>query len=58
MCTECGRIEEFRESRIEELQELVAKKKGFQLLHHSMRLFGLCPSCARKRERSAQAAKG
>ena len=49
VCEECGRIEEFFEERIERLQEEVASKKGFELRHHSMRLFGLCPTCRRKR---------
>lgn len=50
VCVECGRIEEFLDEQIEELQEQAAKKKGFQLLHHDLRLFGLCPSCSRKRQ--------
>lgn len=45
VCTRCGRIEEFHEKRIEELQEEVAERLGFELTNHSMRLFGLCPSC-------------
>lgn len=48
VCTSCGRIEEFREPRIEELQEAMAEKLGFRLTSHSMRLFGLCPTCDRK----------
>jgi Fur family ferric uptake transcriptional regulator len=50
LCVECGRIEEFFEEKIEELQVLAAKKKGYTLLHHDLRLFGLCPACSRKRE--------
>ncbi len=48
VCDGCGRIDEFFDERIERLQEEVAEKKGFELRHHSMRLFGLCPSCRRK----------
>lgn len=50
VCVECGRIEEFLDERIEELQEEAARKKGFQLLHHDLRLFGLCANCSRKRQ--------
>lgn len=55
VCTECGRIEEFRESRIEELQEEMAEKFGFRLTSHSMRLFGLCPGCRRSQAREEPA---
>ncbi len=47
VCTECGRIEEFVDPAIEERQQLVAKKHGFELSSHSMRLFGVCKSCRR-----------
>ena len=65
VCVECGRIEEFFDERIEELQREAATKKGFQLLHHDLRLFGLCPACTRKnndpdqaRERARRSIKG
>jgi len=48
VCDECGRIEEFYDVDIERLQEAAARKKGFTLRHHSMRLFGVCAACARK----------
>jgi Fur family ferric uptake transcriptional regulator len=48
VCVECGRIEEFRDERIEALQEEAARRKGFQLLSHNLRLFGLCGHCGRK----------
>ena len=54
VCDDCGRIEEFRDEEIERLQEEVAANKGFILRHHSMRLFGTCAVCTRKRERSAK----
>ena len=49
ICTGCGRIEEFREPRIEALQEEVAAKFGFSLDDHDLWLMGLCKSCQRKR---------
>jgi len=49
VCVDCGRIEEFFDERIERLQEEVCERKGFQLLHHDLRLFGTCPSCTRRR---------
>jgi len=45
VCTECGRIEEFQDERIERLQEENARKKGFVLKDHVLRLMGLCADC-------------
>jgi Fur family ferric uptake transcriptional regulator len=49
VCVECGRITEFSDERIEALQVEAASKKGFTLLYHNLRLFGLCSGCAKKR---------
>ena len=40
VCSDCGKIIEFEEQRIEELQEEIAEKLGFQLTDHRMVLFG------------------
>ena len=44
-CTSCGRIVEFENSDIEELQTLVARNNGFLLTGHVLELYGLCPNC-------------
>lgn len=48
ICIDCGKIEEFRDERIEELQIQVAKARGFELTSHDLRLLGRCPKCSRK----------
>ncbi len=45
ICVECGRIVEFREERIEALQEDVAERNGFELTSHTLRLMGVCGDC-------------
>ncbi|QQR92064.1 MAG: transcriptional repressor [Myxococcales bacterium] len=45
ICTACGKIVEFEQDRIEELQEQVANKHGFKLSSHKHELYGLCPNC-------------
>lgn len=45
ICTECGGIVEFEDEEIEALQERVARAHRFQLTHHKMELYGLCPDC-------------
>lgn len=45
ICTHCGKIVEFVDDHIEELQEEVAIKHGFAVTDHKMELYGLCPDC-------------
>jgi len=46
ICTSCGRIIEFENLKIEELQESVARRFGFTLDSHKMELYGRCSDCA------------
>jgi Fur family ferric uptake transcriptional regulator len=55
VCLGCGRIEEFHDERIEELQLEAAAKKGFELVKHDHRLIGYCKSCAGRRRKAAGA---
>ena len=55
LCLDCGRIEEFHDDRIEELQLEACRRKGFQLVRHDLRLRGYCRACARKRALRARA---
>lgn len=48
VCTGCGRVEEFHDSIIEQRQQEIATKAGFELEDHSMVLYGLCPKCQKK----------
>lgn len=47
ICERCGKIVEFEEPRIEELQEQMAKRLGFQFTGHKMELYGVCRDCRR-----------
>jgi len=42
ICLECGHVLEFENSEIEDLQEKVAAKHGFELKSHRLDLFGRC----------------
>ena len=48
LCIDCGKITEFNEDLLGELQETVAKESGFQILNHSLRFFGYCKHCKAK----------
>lgn len=45
ICTVCGKILEFEDSRIENLQNEVAESHGFSIERHRLELYGRCPDC-------------
>jgi len=45
ICTECQRSIEAVDTKIEQLQEKLAKEHGFTLTGHELYLFGICPDC-------------
>jgi len=48
ICIECGRITEFEEPLIEELQERVAARYEFQVESHKHELYGVCRDCQKR----------
>lgn len=46
VCRECGEVSEFKEPRIETLQEQVAKRHGFFPTMHRLDIYGFCRKCA------------
>ncbi len=47
-CTQCGKICEFENLQIEELQRRIARSFGFELTGHVMELYGICPDCQQR----------
>ena len=45
ICTECGRVAEFRNQDLEKLKVKIAKAETFKIQSHSLRIFGLCGNC-------------
>ena len=47
VCLDCGRVEEFIDESIEERQEAIAARLGYELRDHAMTLYGHCrkPGC-------------
>ena len=45
LCVECGRVIEFRDDALEELQDLICRRHGFTPIDHRMGIRGLCRSC-------------
>lgn len=61
VCLDCGKVEEFLDSGIEERQRTIANQRGFEIQDHSLILYGRCrradcPSRAEAAERKTQGA--
>ncbi len=48
LCVSCGKVEEFVDDVIEERQNEIAEKAGFQITNHSLYIYGICPGCQKK----------
>ncbi|MES2259407.1 MAG: ferric iron uptake transcriptional regulator [Pseudomonadota bacterium] len=46
ICTNCGKMEEFCDTDLEQRQIEVARELGFDLREHSLSLYGICADCA------------
>lgn len=55
ICTGCGAILEFEDPDIEDLQDAVARRHGFQVTSHRMELYGWCAACITDGRRDAAA---
>jgi len=58
ICTNCGRVIEFYSAEIESLQDQMADNFGFKPTHHSLRLWGICADCQRKKVETVSAPPG
>lgn len=59
ICTKCGKIIEFENDRLEQLQSQVVSDYGFHMLQHRMEIYGICAECTQSRQQQMplQAAK-
>jgi Fur family ferric uptake transcriptional regulator len=51
VCLHCGAIVEFRDDELERRQEAAARRVGFRIERHSLRIYGACRDC-QKAQRS------
>lgn len=49
VCQGCGAIFEFHDEELERRQEAAAKRIGFRIERHSLRIHGSCKDCVRRR---------
>jgi Fur family ferric uptake transcriptional regulator len=49
ICTICGKVTEFSDARIDEIEERAAKQHGFELSHHALYCYGICNDCRKNK---------
>ena len=48
ICVKCNKIIEFVDNKIEQRQDKTAHKYDFELINHTMYLYGICKKCQNK----------
>jgi Fur family transcriptional regulator, ferric uptake regulator len=48
VCIRCGKIQEFEEPRIEQIQEEITRHHNFRIVDHVHEIFGVCTPCSSK----------
>jgi len=48
ICTVCGKVFEFCDPRIKEIQDTASDVISFDVSHHSLYFYGLCKDCMKK----------
>lgn len=46
ICSNCGKVVEFCDPRIQNIKETAQKMLGFRVVSHSLNLYGQCEDCA------------
>lgn len=50
ICTECHKVVEFCDPRVHNIQVMVGELLNFEILHHSLNLYGICGDCQTKKK--------
>lgn len=45
ICLKCKKVIEFDEDKLDELEEEIAIKSGFEIVNHEVKFFGYCKDC-------------
>lgn len=47
LCTVCGRVDEFRDERLERMTTIIAESHGYSRQRHRLVIYGVCGECQR-----------
>ncbi len=56
ICTECNQVLEFCDPRIQNIKSTVQEVMKFDILHHSLNIYGVCPDCKAKALKTSKTA--
>ncbi len=48
ICTSCGKIIEFSDSRLDDVRNNVSADMDFKVSHHSLYIYGTCSNCCKR----------
>jgi len=51
ICLSCGKIVEFKNQKIEQIQDQITARYNFQMVYHTHKIFGLCGHCRKKEKK-------
>ena len=51
ICTQCGRLIEFCDPRVQEIQDSVSSQMRFSVQRHTLYFYGICQDCHERRMR-------
>ena len=52
ICAKCSKVVEFCDPRVQQIKNLMGGLLDFEITHHSLNLFGYCPSCRKKKNKT------
>lgn len=50
ICLSCGKVIEFADDLMEDLENIIAKNSNFTIIDHQVKFYGYCQECRNKRE--------
>ncbi len=52
ICVRCGAVKELCSDRLEKMKREEAEANGYEVVSHSLKIYGLCPKCGGRRPKS------
>jgi Fur family ferric uptake transcriptional regulator len=49
-CMQCGKVEEFVDKRLDEIEKDIASDFGYRIINHRLEVRGLCPECGSRQD--------
>ncbi len=51
ICSECGKVEEFSDNRIESIEKDVEESNNFHIINHALYFYGICSECYKEKNK-------